>query len=162
MSPTVGQPLGTEYKLLMASAGRVKPNEPVGQPRLGGWLLMIVGLPTVAWWIWAWSKADTLIGDHLAAHGPLPTSAMDRAALYADGTPAEQVLSSALDSIAGLYPWGRLPLVLGSVALASGWFLSGSATRARAVAALAASALLFGLPLAIYGDSIRVALDILE
>ena len=62
----------------------------------------------------------------------------------------------------GLYPWGRLPLVLGVLLALFGWFVSGSASRFRIAVGLLASLFVLSLPLLLLGDSMRIALDILE
>ncbi|MEL7157858.1 MAG: hypothetical protein AAFN30_14865, partial [Actinomycetota bacterium] len=95
------------------------------QPATGaGWSLAALGWVGITWWIWAWSKVDGLIDDHVSAWGPLPTSSVERAALYADGTPPQQQLSSDLEAITGLYPWGTLPLILAAIVALGGFGLA--------------------------------------
>lgn len=127
-----------------------------------GWPLLAIGLLAVSWWAWTWSKVHGLITGHIAQHGELPTDASERAGLYANGSPAEQRLSADLESMSGLYPWGRLPLVLGVCLVLFGWVMVGSRKPARLVAGVVVAILLAALPLALWGDSARVALDILE
>ena len=123
---------------------------------------MAVGLFGVSWWIWMWSWVHYLIADHVAEHGPLPRSATGRAGIYSNGTLAEQQLSIDLESVAGLYPWGRLPLVLGVIVSLLGWIVAGPRSPSRVIFGLGVSFFLLSGPLFLLGDSMRVALDILE
>lgn len=147
----------------MTSALATDIQQPVpdaGKPL--GWPLLGIGLLAVSWWAWTWSKVHGLVTDHVANQGELPSDAWERAGLYANGSPAEQRLSADLASMTGLYPYGRLPLVLGACLVLLGWVMVGSTKPVRVIAGIVAAALLIGVPLALFGDSARVALDILE
>lgn len=146
----------------MATVTATARDESAGQTRAVGWFFITLGLGVVGWWIWAWAKVDTVISDHVATHGSLPVSEFERAALYGEGTLAEQALSSRLEDMSGLYPWGRLPLVVGVLMAVVGWLASRTLTNLRIAVAAIASVLLLTIPLNLFGDSMRIALDILE
>jgi len=127
-----------------------------------GWLLGAFGLAGTAWWIWTWSKVETLINDHITQHGPLPTSPMKRAALYTNGTPAQQQLSADLEAISGLYPWGPAPLILAGLLALLGFALALRHNRFIAGFGLLVTIALvavWSIPLA---DTMAIALDVLE
>jgi hypothetical protein len=137
--------------------------DPASRWRLpAGWFLVAAGLAAVSWWVWTWSRVHNLITEHVAAHGSLPGSPMDRAALYVNGTGPEQQLSSDLASMPGLYPWGWLPLVLAVAVGLLGWFVAVPRTRRTVAVGVGASVLLLVVLMAWLGETTTIALDILE
>lgn len=132
------------------------------RPNVAAWVWTIVGLAIAGWWIWTWSRVDRLITEHVADHGALPISPLDRSVLYADGTTAQRELSAELSSMSGLYPWGRLPLFIGASAAVLGMCLLAGGRRGRTALALVAGAVVLTEPLRLFGESMWIALDILE
>ncbi len=129
---------------------------------LTGWCLGALGIAGITWWIWTWSKVETLINDHVSDHGALPTSPMERAALYANGTAAEQQLSTDLEAISGLYPWGTAPLIMAGLVALGGFTLALRQSRLIAGIGLLATVALIAVWSTALGDARPVALDILE
>ncbi len=127
-----------------------------------GTVLIASGLAGAAWWIWTWTRVRTLINDYVAEFGPLPSGPEARAALGRNGTEAQRQLSNDLDAIAGLYPWGRLPLVLAVLAVAAGWLSFGPSSQRRTIVAAAVALVAFGIPMVFLGDTMQIALAILE
>ena len=127
-----------------------------------GWALGAVGLAGIAWWIWVWSKVSQLITGHVAEWGPLPDSPFERAALYVDGTPAQQQLSNDLERISGIYPWGPLTLILATTVALVGFGLALRHHRRLRTAGIVVTLTLPVLALSQLGDTMVVALDILE
>ncbi len=121
-----------------------------------------VGLAGIAWWVWTWAKVNRLVTVHVAEWGPLPDSSQERAALYADGTAAQRQLSSDLEAISGLYPWGPLPLVVASTVALIGFGLALGQQRRLAAFGIVVALTLSVFSLYRLADTMAVALDILE
>lgn len=107
-------------------------------------------------------KVNQLITSHVAEWGPLPDSPFERATLYFDGTLAEQQLSSDLEAISGLYPWGPAPLILAAAVALVGFALALRQRRRLATVGIVVTLTLSLFALSQLGDTMAVALDILE
>lgn len=136
-------------------------SEGLAQSRVG-WVVAAIGFAGMAWWIWTWRNVQTLIDRHIETSGPLPMSDSELAALYANGTIPERQLSNELASLAGLYPWGPLPLFTAGLVAAGGILLSYRKRGTLTALGIGLTCLLVVVPLAVLGSSMVIALAILE
>lgn len=146
----------------MTTAVELVPVSSSTSARSFGWAISVAGLALAGWWTATWARVHSLISDHVAAHGLLPGSSLERAGLYANGTSEEQRLSDELSGIAGLYPWGMFPLIIAALFVFFGIVLGSPPKMWRGVLAFAIALLIVNVPLLMFGDSMWIALDVLE
>lgn len=106
-------------------------------------------------------QAKLLIESYVAAHGPLPEDGGELAALYGNGTAAEQLLARQLGVVDGLYPFGPVALVAAIIALAAACSVLPISARNRACLWVAAAVGCVA-SIVVYGSSLITVVNILE